>query len=214
VYDCRPYAGTANENCDLQGPGALYVSVHGYSAATVQLKVSYVGAAATDGGVDAGVRVDAGVIVDGGARPDAGVDAGVRLDAGITDAGVDAGVRPDAGVTDAGVSDGGVRPDAGVVTDAGVAHLAVNGSVAQGEMKVFSLPVTAGRLVVIRTVAPADVDLYAKLNSAPTTASYEARGYTSSGNETIRYTPTTSGVLYLGVHGYRASSFTLTTADQ
>ena len=40
LYDCRPYAGTANENCQLQGPGALYVSVHGYSAATVQLSRS------------------------------------------------------------------------------------------------------------------------------------------------------------------------------
>ncbi|MDP1825664.1 MAG: pre-peptidase C-terminal domain-containing protein [Archangium sp.] len=223
LYDCRPYAGTANENCTAEGPGALYVSVHGYSAATVQLKVKYVGLAATDGGVrvdagvavDAGVRTDAGVVVDGGVRPDGGVvvDGGVRPDAGVV---ADGGVRPDAGVTtDAGVMvDGGVRPDAGVVTDGGVAHLSVNGSVALGELKLFSLPVTAGRLVVIRSVAAADVDLYLKLGAPPTTTSYVARAYTSSGNETLRFTPTSSGVLYIGVHGYRASTFSMTTADQ
>ena len=209
LYDCRPYTGTSNESCAVQGPGALYVSVQGYSAATVQLKVKYVGVAAVDGGVvlDAGVRVDGGV--------DAGVDAGVRPDAGV-DAGVvaDAGVRPDAGV----VTDAGVRPDAGVdagvATDAGVQHLNVNGTVAQGELKLFSLPVTAGRLVVVRSLAAADVDLYVKMNAAPTTSTYDARAYTASGNETLRFTPTSTGVLYIGVHGYAASAFSLVTADQ
>lgn len=188
LYDCRPYTGTSNESCTTQGPGALYVSVRGYSAATVQLKVKYVGAAAVDAGVvDAGVRVDAGV------------DAGVRADAGVV---TDGGVRPDAGV------------DAGTSTDAGVQHLNVNGTVAQGELKMFSLPVTAGRLVVVRTLAPADVDLYLKMNAAPTTGSYDGRAWTTSGNETLRFTPPSNGVLYIGVHGYRSSAFTMTTADQ
>ena len=209
LYDCRPYTGTSNESCAVQGPGALYVSVQGYSAATVQLKVKYVGVAAVDGGV----VLDAGVRVDGGVRPDAGVDAGVRPDAGV-----DAGVRPDAGVDAGVVPDAGVRPDAGVdagvVTDAGVQHLNVNGTVAQSELKVFSLPVTAGRLVVVRSLAAADVDLYVKMNAAPTTSTYDARAYTASGNETLRFTPTSTGVLYIGVHGYAASGFNLVTADQ
>ncbi len=74
---------------------------------------------AIDGGVDAGVTVDAGV--DGGAVPDAGPTMDAGFDAGVMDAGVpdgggaDAGV--DAGVMDAGVPDGG-GADAGV--DAGV----------------------------------------------------------------------------------------------
>ncbi len=203
LYDCRPYAGTSNEKCEVQGPGALYVSVNGYSAATVQLKVKYVGA----------------VVVDGGVRVDAGVDAGVRVDAGVVS---DGGVRPDAGVVSDGgtVMDGGVRPDAGVVTDGGtatdggVAHLNISGNVSLGEMKVFTLSVTVGRPVVLRSLAAADVDLYVKLGAAPTTTSYTARAYTSSGNETLSFTPSTSGVLHIGVHGYRASAFTLTTADQ
>lgn len=219
LYDCRPYTGTSNESCTLEGPGALYVSVHGYSAATLQLKVKYVGAAAVDGGV----RADAGMIIDAGVRPDAGwtVDAGIRPDAGTT---IDAGVRPDAGLiidggtrTDAGTSiDAGAMLDAGMaaMVDAGVAHLSVNGTVTQGELRVYSLPVTAGRAVVVRTVAGADVDLYVKMDLAPTITAYDSRGYTASGNETVRFTPMRNGVLYVGVHGYRPSSFTLTTADQ
>ncbi len=212
LYDCRPYAGTSNENCELQGPGALYVSVNGYSGATVQLKVKYVGAAAVDGGV----RVDGGVVVDGGIATDGGVrvDGGVVVDGGIA---TDGGVRVDGGVV---VTDGGVPPDAGVVTDGGsatdggVAHLDISSNVSLAELKVFTLLVTAGRPVVIRSLAAADVDLYVKLGAGPTTASYTARAYTSSGNETLSFTPSTSGVLHIGVHGYRASAFTLTTADQ
>lgn len=175
VYDCRPYAGNSTESCSATGPGQLYVSVHGYSAATVALKVKYVGQAG---------RPDAGVTVDAGVRPDGGVDAGVR-------------------------------PDAGVVVDAGVpsSHLNTSGSVALNQMAMFTLPVTAGRAVVVRTTAANDVDVYVKLGSAPTTASYDARGYTVSGNETVRFVPASSGTLYIGVHGYAASAFTLTTAD-
>lgn len=178
LYDCRPYAGNSTESCTATGPGQLYVSVNGYSAATVSLKIKYVGQAAVDGGV----------------RPDAGV--------------VDAGVRPDAGV------DAGVRPDGGVGVDGGVSsHLNVSGNVALNQMAMFTLPVTAGRAVVVRTTAANDVDVYVKLGAAPTTSSYDARGYTTSGNETVRFVPATSGTLYIGVHGYVASAFTLTTAD-
>ncbi|MDP3504070.1 MAG: hypothetical protein Q8S33_27275 [Myxococcales bacterium] len=222
LYDCRPYKGNSIETCSLSGPGQLFVSVHGYSAATIQLKIKYVGQAPSDGGVDAGVRVDAGV--DAGVRPDAGVDAGIRPDAGAV---VDAGIRPDAGVVvDAGVRldagvvvDAGVRPDAGVVVDAGVAsdagvsHLYVSGSVAQGQLTMYSVPVIAGRAIVIRTMAPNDIDLYLQLNTAPTTTSYLVRAFTASGNETLRYVPTTSGTLFIGVHGYAASTFLLQTSD-
>jgi hypothetical protein len=260
LYDCRPYKGNSTESCSLSGPGQLYVSVHGYSAATVQLSIRFVGQAPADGGVradagvvdgglrldagvvDAGVRPDAGVL-DGGARPDAGViDGGVRPDGGLVDGGVrpdgglldggsrpdaglvDGGVRPDAGGLDAGADagsvDAGVGPDAGagdagvIVTDGGVAHLSVSGSVALGQFVHFQLPVTAGRAVVIRTTAPRDVDVYVKLGSASTTASYDARAWTSSGNETLRFVPAASGTLFIGVHGYAASTFTLVTADQ
>ena len=30
-YDCRPYASGSEESCDVDGPGAVYVSVNGYA---------------------------------------------------------------------------------------------------------------------------------------------------------------------------------------
>ena len=52
------------------------------------------------------------------------------------------------------------------------------------------------------------------MGAAPTTSAYLLRGYTSSGNETITYTPTSNGKLHIGVHGYQAGQFSLRTADQ
>ena len=92
-------------------------------------------------------------------------------------------------------------------------HLNEAGNVAQGEMTHFAVEVTAGQKIVVRTVAPNDLDLYVKFGSAPTTSSYDQRGYTASGNETIEVTPSASGTLHVAVHGYAASSYTLTTAD-
>jgi hypothetical protein len=94
------------------------------------------------------------------------------------------------------------------------AHLAKTGSVTQGEMKVFELPMPAGKKVVIRTTSTKDVDLYIQFGAAPTTSAYLNRGYTSSGNETISYTATSNGTLYIGVHGYEAGAFSVNTADQ
>jgi hypothetical protein len=94
-----------------------------------------------------------------------------------------------------------------------VTHINTSGSVAHGESKVFTVDVIAGRRIVIRTTAPNDVDLYVQLGQAPTTESYLARAWTSSGNETIAITPTSSGTLHVMVHGYAASSFSVRTAD-
>lgn len=92
-------------------------------------------------------------------------------------------------------------------------HLNVMGSVAQGQMKVFDLPVPAGTTLVITTTSPSDIDLYVNLNTAPTTDSYLQRGYTDSGNETVTLTVTTAATVKIGVHGYAAGSFTLKTSS-
>jgi hypothetical protein len=94
------------------------------------------------------------------------------------------------------------------------AHLNQAGQVAQGEMKLFQLPIAAGKKVVVRTTSTKDVDLYIQMDGAPTTAAYLDRGYTDSGNETLTYTATSNGTLFIGVHGYEAGSFTVKTADQ
>lgn len=92
-------------------------------------------------------------------------------------------------------------------------HLTTTGQVAQGEMKVFQLAMPAGKKVIVRTTSTTDVDLYVQFGAAPTTDSYIARGYTTSGNETLSYTATSNGTLYIGVHGYAAGSFSVRTAD-
>lgn len=94
-----------------------------------------------------------------------------------------------------------------------VTHLNQSGSVAQGEMKVFTIALPAGKKISITTTAPSDVDLYLKAGTAPTTAAFDARAWTSSGNEALTYTAPDNVTLHIGVHGYEASSFTLKTAD-
>ncbi len=70
LYDCRPYGSDSAEKCELSGPGPVSVSVHGYSAAEVALKIRYA-SAVVDAGVpspgDAGTpRRDAGTATDAG----------------------------------------------------------------------------------------------------------------------------------------------------
>ncbi|MCC6623308.1 MAG: pre-peptidase C-terminal domain-containing protein [Deltaproteobacteria bacterium] len=95
-----------------------------------------------------------------------------------------------------------------------VAHLDQSGSVAQGAMLYYTVNVKAGKAIVVRTTAASDIDLYVRMNLAPTVTTYDQRGYTASGNETLTVVPGADGVLHIGVHGYAASSFTLKTADQ
>jgi hypothetical protein len=92
-------------------------------------------------------------------------------------------------------------------------HLNTSGSVAQGEMKMFQLPIPAGKKVVVQTTSANDVDIYLQMNAAPTTDAYLDRAWTTSGNESLTYTAASNGVLYIGVDGYEAGSFTLVTHD-
>ena len=93
-------------------------------------------------------------------------------------------------------------------------HLNVtNGSVALKVMKVYDLPIPAGKRVVIRTTAPKDVDLYLQMGADPTTTSNLAKSESSSGNETLSFTASQNGTLKIGVYGYVASTFTLKTTD-
>lgn len=92
-------------------------------------------------------------------------------------------------------------------------HLNITGNVAQGALASYSIPVVAGKKIVVRTAAGADVDLYVKMNLVPTINVYDQRGYTNSGNELVTIVPGANGILHIAVHGYAASAFTLTTAD-
>jgi hypothetical protein len=93
------------------------------------------------------------------------------------------------------------------------AHVDTSGSVALNAYAYFTVPVTAGKPIVIRTTAAKDVDVYLQMGANPTADSSVAQAFTSSGNEMLRFVPSSSGTLHIGVHGYEASSFTLKTAD-
>ncbi len=94
-----------------------------------------------------------------------------------------------------------------------IAHINESGSVANGEAKYFTVDVNVGQRIVVRSYAPNDVDLYIQMNAQPTTTDYLERAYTASGNETIDYTPTANGTLHIMLHGYEASDFQVTTAN-
>ena len=156
----------------MEGPGPWYVAVHGYSASSVELAVTY-----------------------SASTPDAPSET----------------TEPPESPADPLDSD--VDEAAGEGSPP-VVHLDITGAVAQDELLVYSLSVTAGERVVVRTAAEADVDLYVRLHQAPTTQSYDARGYTYSGNEEVSFVPESDGVLFVGVHGWEASSFRLTTGAE
>lgn len=103
---------------------------------------------------------------------------------------------------------GGTTP-----TPTPTSHLNVQSSVGQGALLTYSIPVVAGRKIVVRTEAGADIDLYVKMNMVPTLSVYDQRGYTASGNEMLTVVPGANGILHIAVHGYAASAFKLTTAD-
>jgi hypothetical protein len=65
----------------------------------------------------------------------------------------------------------------------------------------------------VTTTAPEDIDLYLKSGGAPTTATYDLRAFTYSGNETLTFSSPVEVTLHIGVHGYKASSFTLQTSS-
>ena len=168
AYDCRPYRNGSTESCTAEGPGELYVSVRGYTAATFDLTITYTTEVTGDGSTG---------------------DDGTGDDGSTGD--------------DGGTNDGGP----------GINHLNESGNVAQDEWNHFTLDVIAGQPITVKTTAPNDVDLYLRLGAQPTSSTYDARGYTASGNETIEYTPAASGTLHVSVHGWDASAYTLTTQD-
>jgi len=106
---------------------------------------------------------------------------------------------------------GGSGPSEDPVTE--VSHIDASGSLAEGEAKQFTLRVNAGQRIVVRTLSSKDVDLYIQMNATPTTSAYLERAWTTSGNETISYVPTSNGTLHILVYGYEAADYVLRTSN-
>lgn len=98
-------------------------------------------------------------------------------------------------------------------TAATFAGLDAQGDVARDAWAHYTVPVRAGQVLLAETAAAADVDLYVRMDAAPTAATYDGRGYTESGNEAVTYTATRDGVLHVAVHGYAASAYRLTVTE-
>lgn len=73
------------------------------------------------------------------------------------------------------------------------------------------VPAGATSLTVTTAGGTGDADLYVRRGTAPTTATYDGRGYTNGNAETVRITAPQAGRFYILVKGYAAfSGLTLT----
>jgi hypothetical protein len=81
-------------------------------------------------------------------------------------------------------------------------------------MALFVLEVEAGQKIRVESGSESDVDLYLRFENPPTTNSYDQRAYTYSGDERLDYEADSAGMLHIGVHGWEAADFTLTTSDR
>ncbi|CAN5335475.1 hypothetical protein BH11PSE14_BH11PSE14_13610 [soil metagenome] len=72
----------------------------------------------------------------------------------------------------------------------------------------YTLVVPAGKTSVVFTISggTGDADLYVNLGSAPTTATYTCRPYTSGNAETCTFNTPTAGTYYVNVRAYAAYS--------
>ena len=78
---------------------------------------------------------------------------------------------------------------------------------------IYTLAVPAGKTSVVFTISggTGDADLYVRIGSAPTTASYNCRPYLSGNSETCTFNAPTAGTYYVGVRAYATySGVTLT----
>ncbi|NLI47529.1 MAG: peptidase M4 [Acidobacteria bacterium] len=106
------------------------------------------------------------------------------------------------------------------ITTGGGGNVLTNGvpvsnlSGSTGTMLMYTIAVPSGQtsLVVKTSGGTGDADLYVKRGAAPTTSSYDARGYTSGNAETVTISNPVAGTFYVGVYGYSAFSGVTLTA--
>jgi len=83
-----------------------------------------------------------------------------------------------------------------------------------GTMLMYTIAVPSGQssLVVKTSGGTGDADLYVKRGAAPTTSSYDGRGYTSGNAETVTISNPVAGTFYIGVRAYSTFSGVTLTA--
>ena len=87
--------------------------------------------------------------------------------------------------------------------------LAESGALDAGEEARFETPVLPAGRYTFTTTGGGDADLYVRIGSAPTTASYDCRPYRSDSNETCEVELAADAPLHIMVRGYTPSDFSL-----
>jgi len=91
----------------------------------------------------------------------------------------------------------------------------VQGSVVRGEWSYFQITITHNnllRIIVNETTDNGDVDLYVKYDAIPTLWSFDYRDTTVQRNVVLNITEPSLGTWYIGMYGYRNTSFMLTVS--
>ena len=98
--------------------------------------------------------------------------------------------------------------------DTGQSWTNLSGS--SGNQQTFTQVITtSSKLTVTTAGSSGDADLYVRLGAAPTTSTYDCRGYTSGSNESCVIDPASSGTYYIMVRAYSTySGLTLTTTPE
>jgi hypothetical protein len=84
------------------------------------------------------------------------------------------------------------------------------GNLTRGQEVRFATTTLAPGRYRFVTTGTGDADLYVRIGSAPTMSTYDCRPYRSDANETCEVTLAASAPVHVMMHGYSASSYTLT----
>jgi PKD repeat protein len=231
VYDCRPYVSGNAETCNIATAqaGTYYVNLKGYAAFSgVSLTGSYSTSvntaptanwSATQSGLTA-TFMDTSTDPQGNATITShSWNFGDGATSTATSPSHTYAAMGNYTVSETVTDDGGLSNTKtasvmiGTVECGGTALCSGTAvtlpSVATGGVSAnYTLIVPAGKTSVVFTISggTGDADLYVNLGSAPTTATYTCRPYTSGNAETCTVNSPTAGTYYVNVRAYAAYS--------
>ncbi|NUZ11875.1 S8 family serine peptidase [Pseudoalteromonas sp. McH1-7] len=101
---------------------------------------------------------------------------------------------------------GDVTPPTSNVLEDGVAKTGLSGSASSSQYFTFEVPADKTNVTFTMSGGTGDADLYVKLGSQPTTASYDCRPYESGNAETCSFDAPQAGTYHVMINGYQAYS--------
>ncbi|RRS09868.1 peptidase S8 [Pseudoalteromonas sp. J010] len=101
---------------------------------------------------------------------------------------------------------GDVTPPTSNVLEDGVAKTGLSGSASSSQYFTFEVPAGKTNVTFTMSGGTGDADLYVKLGSQPTTASYDCRPYEGGNAETCSFDAPQAGTYHVMINGYQAYS--------